>query len=256
MYDNYIGENRQEEDKQVPKWHDALTKVTPFSRYLALILFIALPILGFWLGGTYERLAVGSISRQVSKDVVNDIAIEADSESAVSDLLEALRFTIVATSTNNGDTVSVICAEYPEYGDTNYEDPCYVLSETEDGRIQSALLPLLRESDLGDERSIEIIEYTPKYVRIARVEWINYPGGATLSVQYLYDNEQNSVKQLIYCASDCQKIDDDTFLVAFDEALYRATYGMVTDVYDTTFPGFNQKSYINSVPMNSHLIIP
>lgn len=53
MYDNYIGEHRREEDHNSEALR-RLNTVTPLSRWVALILFIALPILGFWFGVMYQ----------------------------------------------------------------------------------------------------------------------------------------------------------------------------------------------------------
>ncbi len=46
-----------------------LTTVTPFSRYLALILFIALPFIGFWLGMQYGQQKEQSIMLEEDNNI-------------------------------------------------------------------------------------------------------------------------------------------------------------------------------------------
>jgi len=43
------------EQPQPEKWYAPLARVTPFSKYLALGLFVVLPFLGFWLGVGYGQ---------------------------------------------------------------------------------------------------------------------------------------------------------------------------------------------------------
>jgi hypothetical protein len=40
----------QPEQQDVEKWYTPLTRTTPLSRYLALVIFVVLPFVGFWLG--------------------------------------------------------------------------------------------------------------------------------------------------------------------------------------------------------------
>lgn len=58
-----------EKTNKLPKW---LTTVTPFSKALAMILFIALPFLGFYLGTKYQQQVTVSIPNisEVQKNTI------------------------------------------------------------------------------------------------------------------------------------------------------------------------------------------
>lgn len=59
------------------KWHTSFTCVTPFSKYLALALFVALPFAGFWLGVEYEKkYYVPRLLLVTQKDTAKKIVVE------------------------------------------------------------------------------------------------------------------------------------------------------------------------------------
>ena len=49
----------------LPKW---ATTVTPFSKILALIIFITFPIIGFYLGYSFGQLKIGVLNQEISQN--------------------------------------------------------------------------------------------------------------------------------------------------------------------------------------------
>jgi hypothetical protein len=56
------GHNVELPTQQKPGWEQQLSTVTPFSKYLAMALFVVLPFLGFYLGVSYGNLGTARIS--------------------------------------------------------------------------------------------------------------------------------------------------------------------------------------------------
>jgi len=65
-------EQLQQSEEIVPTKH-VLHTVTPFSKYLALVLFIILPFIGGWIGYNYSPEKIVEVDKAVIKEVVVEI---------------------------------------------------------------------------------------------------------------------------------------------------------------------------------------
>ncbi len=72
-----IEQNEVTETKSSP-----LQTITPFSKYLAMTLFIILPFLGGWIGYTYAPEKVVEVERVVVEEVENEVNVWADPNDA------------------------------------------------------------------------------------------------------------------------------------------------------------------------------
>lgn len=59
---------------EVPQ--NPLLKVTPLSKYLALILFIAMPFIGGWIGYNYAPEKIVTIDNVVIKEVIKEVIVD------------------------------------------------------------------------------------------------------------------------------------------------------------------------------------
>ncbi len=58
-----------EQSVEQAKWHTPLTKITPLSKYLAMVLFVVLPFVGFWLGVEWGKQRAVFTNTQADKVV-------------------------------------------------------------------------------------------------------------------------------------------------------------------------------------------
>lgn len=86
-------DNQNVEDKEIIniKKENFYNKVTPFSKYLALILFVVLPFFGFWIGYSYSPEKVVEVEKivEVEKEVEVQVpVIENDLDNTEETLLD------------------------------------------------------------------------------------------------------------------------------------------------------------------------
>jgi hypothetical protein len=63
--------NIEEAQVEVEQEESVLNKITPFSKYLAMILFIAMPFVGGWIGYNYAPEKLVEVDRVVIREVTN-----------------------------------------------------------------------------------------------------------------------------------------------------------------------------------------
>jgi len=59
-------------------WYAPLNKVTPLSKYLAMLLFVSLPFLGFWIGFEYKESQYITVYSKPTQNEINEETPEVD----------------------------------------------------------------------------------------------------------------------------------------------------------------------------------
>jgi hypothetical protein len=117
---------------------NSFTKVTPLSKNLALVLFVTLPFVGFWLGYKYAPEKV----IEVEEVAVEDISYSSSSQSVSGQSrVETYKGEIIASSSSASQAVYI--EEYMCDSVESYEQSCYrLMRKNEDSQQQVVIKDL------------------------------------------------------------------------------------------------------------------
>jgi len=99
-------ENLNENNVEVSKNSSNLNKVTPLSKYLAMILFIMLPFLGGWIGYEYAPEKVVEVEKVVVKEVgIETGGVESEIIKEIKAELENPNAEVLPTETSENESL-------------------------------------------------------------------------------------------------------------------------------------------------------
>jgi hypothetical protein len=77
--------NQEQINLETEKQKHSVFTVTPLSKYLAMVLFIAMPFVGGWIGYTYAPVQVVEVEKTITSEVAPEEVLEIESAAVVSD---------------------------------------------------------------------------------------------------------------------------------------------------------------------------
>jgi len=126
---------------------DIWTTVTPFSKYLALFMFITLPFLGGWIGYTYALEQVVEIEKEIVKEVERIVVKEVE--------VEQDNLVMRNVSSKNYSLYEGLCPNEV----TGRGQKCYWLFEMSSGKFFQELNKLAREQGAIEDSKISLTSF-------------------------------------------------------------------------------------------------
>lgn len=133
---------------------NSFTKVTPLSKYLVLVLFVALPFVGFWLGYKYAPEKVMEVEGIVEEDVSHSSSLQSVSGQSK---IETNKGEIIASSSSASQIMYYI-EKYTCDSIESYEQLCYrLMRKNEDSQQQIVItdLSLLYQTQFNTKSKFE-----------------------------------------------------------------------------------------------------